>query len=139
MEETRPKGVVLILARQLADHLATPIALVDAEGSLMFYNEAAEELLAQRFGEVGERPLTEWAALWPTESMDGTPFPTAEQPLVIVLQRRVAAHAEMVLNASDGSRRPIGLTCFPLFASESQDDGFEGAVIVFWELARTPG
>ena len=31
--------------RELADHLATPIFVVDAAGDLLFYNEPAEKLL----------------------------------------------------------------------------------------------
>jgi len=38
----RPKHLVHILAREFASNLATPTLIVDAQGQLIFYNEAAE-------------------------------------------------------------------------------------------------
>ena len=37
--------IEIILMRELADHLATPIFVVDPDGDLLFYNEPAEKLL----------------------------------------------------------------------------------------------
>ena len=39
----------LILARQFADSLTMAVFLVDPEGNLLFYNEAAEDILGIRF------------------------------------------------------------------------------------------
>ena len=44
----------LILARELASNLATPMFLLDAGGMLVFYNDAAELLLGKPFAELGE-------------------------------------------------------------------------------------
>jgi PAS domain-containing protein len=52
------KPIQIILARQLASCIAAPILLVDAEGTLVFYNEAAEEIFNQRFDETGRCPPT---------------------------------------------------------------------------------
>ena len=52
--------IEVILIRQLASYLAMPIVIVNPEGTLLFYNEPAEQLLAMRFEEQGE--LTgEWS------------------------------------------------------------------------------
>ena len=48
------KSIELILARQLASCLAMPVGIVDAEGTLVYYNEQAEEVLDQRFDETGD-------------------------------------------------------------------------------------
>jgi PAS domain-containing protein len=45
--------IELILMRELADHLATPIFVVEPNGDLLFYNEPAEKLLGTRFDETG--------------------------------------------------------------------------------------
>ena len=48
--------IEVILMRELAGHLATPIFVVNADGDLLFYNEPAEKLLGSRFDESG--PMT---------------------------------------------------------------------------------
>ena len=53
-----PKPIQIILARQLASCLATPILIVDTEGNAHFLNESAEAILDQRFDETGEVPAT---------------------------------------------------------------------------------
>ena len=48
------KSLPLILARELASNLATPMFLMDASGTLVFYNDAAELLIGRPFAELGE-------------------------------------------------------------------------------------
>jgi len=52
--------IEVILIRQLASYLAMPMVIVNPVGTLIFYNEPAEELLAMRFEETGEMPEDEW-------------------------------------------------------------------------------
>ena len=47
---TRP--IEIILMRELAGHLATPIFVVDTAGDLLFYNDPAERLLGSRLTEL---------------------------------------------------------------------------------------
>ena len=59
MSEPVPqRNLILILARNFAALLATAVFLVDAEGSVIFFTEAAERLLGQRFieGHAGRTP-----------------------------------------------------------------------------------
>src|SRR6185295_13098613 len=58
----RPKHLVHILAREFASNLATPTLIVDAQGLLIFYNEAAEEILGRSFAERGEMSIDEFSA-----------------------------------------------------------------------------
>ena len=51
-----------ILAREFASNLATPTLIVDGEGTLIFFNEAAEELVGRTFAEVGEMTIDEFSA-----------------------------------------------------------------------------
>src|SRR5947207_14550257 len=52
--------VELIMARNLLSSLSTPAFLVDEDGVLVFYNDAAGALLGKRFEEMGRMRPDEW-------------------------------------------------------------------------------
>ena len=65
MAELPPqRHLVLILARNFASRLATAVFLVDAEGRVIFFNEAAEELLATKFLEGHGMSAEEYTGLF---------------------------------------------------------------------------
>ena len=66
-----PKSLPLILARELAANLATPMFLLDAGGMLVFYNDAAALLLGKSFAELGEIPSGEFGATLAARDTDG--------------------------------------------------------------------
>ena len=51
------RSLPLILARELAANLSTPMFLIDAEGTLAYCNDAAELMLGRSFGELGVAKL----------------------------------------------------------------------------------
>jgi len=53
-----PKPIELILLRQLASRLPLPVALVDAQGVLVYFNPAGERLLAVDYAALGEYPIS---------------------------------------------------------------------------------
>ena len=61
---------MLILAREVASNLATPTLIADAEGRLVFYNEAAEAVIGRTFAEAGEMRLDEWTASFDPRTLD---------------------------------------------------------------------
>ena len=62
---TRPqKSLALILARGVAANLSVPISVLDADGNLVFFNEAAEEMHGMTFEEAGELSASEWPNLF---------------------------------------------------------------------------
>ena len=132
----RPKHLVLILAREFATRLATPMFVADAEGTLVFYNEPAEELLGRTFADAGEIAAEEWGSLFEVERLDGAPMALEEMPGGISLRERRAAHDTIRITGLDGVRRTISITAFPLFA---RADDFVGIVTVFWEAGEAPG
>src|SRR5262245_19347294 len=69
------KELELILMRQLADCLAMPIFIVNAQGTLLFYNEPAELLLGQRFEESGELTTHQWATAFVPTDHQNRPLP----------------------------------------------------------------
>jgi len=126
------KPIEVILMRQLASTLAMPIFLVDAGGTLVFYNEPAERVLGMRFDETGELPPGEWATLWVPTEADGSPLAPERLPLMVAVAERRPAHGEFWIRGMDGERRHIEATAFPLMRLTDQ---VLGAVVLFWESA----
>src|SRR5262245_58280944 len=87
----------MILARQLAGYLSVPVVLVDATGTVVFYNEPAERLLGVRFEETG--PIDRKEADRLIELSDAPAVETwdAGHPLEIALAERRPAHAHRFL------------------------------------------
>jgi PAS domain-containing protein len=125
----RAKHLVLILAREFASNLATPMLIADAEGKVVFFNEAAEHVVGRTFAESGETPLEEFAASVAPRTQDANPFPPEKRPTRIALDQRQAAHEEMWITGHDGVERRVAVTAFPLFAHA---DEFVGVVAIFW-------
>ena len=121
--------VELILMRQLASYLATPIFLVDASGTLVFYNEAAEGLLGRRFEDAPEMGRDEWLLAFQPQELDGSPLSPDENPLPAALADGRAHHRTLAISGLDGRQRMIAVTAFPLVG---QAGHMAGAVAVFW-------
>jgi len=125
----RPKHLVHILAREFASNLATPTLIVDGEGMLIFFNEAAEELVGGSFAEVGEMTIDEFSATFASRLENDDPLPQERRLMRIAFEERRAAHEVMTVTGLDGVERQIGVTAFPLFA---QKDEFVGIVAIWW-------
>jgi PAS domain-containing protein len=128
---TEEHNLVLILGRGLASSIATPMFLVDPDGTLVYYNEPAEAILGQTFAEAGEMSPDEWGTRFSPEDPDSGAKVSAEDlPLSQALAGRHPAHRALSITGMDGVRRNIAVTAFPLFA---RTDEFVGAVAIFWE------
>jgi PAS domain-containing protein len=130
MPQPKVKNLALILARDLAEHVGTPVFLVDPDGTLVFYNEAAEAILGQPFVEAGELSRDEWGINWrPRDPATGLVLTLDELPLVRTLAHRHAAHRRMLIRGLDDVDRVIDVVAFPLIAN----DELVGGVALFWE------
>jgi PAS domain-containing protein len=125
------KSLPLILARELAAHLATPLFLIDAAGTLVYYNEAAELLIGRPFAEVGEKPALEFGEQLQLADAEGRPLPRRETPAGIAFIQRRPAHRVITATAYDGARRKVEATAYPLFGAT---DELHGVLTVFWEV-----
>ena len=129
MASTRQKHLVLILAREFASNLATPTLIIDDRGWLVFYNEAAEEILERPFSEASEVPFEEWIGPFSPRTLESEPLPLERQPAGIALYERRAAHERFTITSVDGLVRNIAVTAFPLFA---HTDELVGVMTIWW-------
>jgi PAS domain-containing protein len=126
----RQKHLALIIARELATQLATATFLTDAAGELVFYNEAAEDILGRTFAEAGSMPASEWASLFRVEDVHGEGLSLEQLPGGIALTERRPAHGRIRIVSLDGTRRVISVTAMPLFSNPTE---LVGMIAFFWE------
>ena len=133
VERTAQKSLPLILAREFAANLATPMVLMDERGRMIFFNEPAEQIIGQTHAEVGELSPDEWWRLFSVERIDGTQVGFDEMPAGIAHANRRPAHDTLAFTTVDGRRHEIAVTAFPLLG---RDEELLGVVAVFWERPR---
>jgi PAS domain-containing protein len=126
----KQKNVVLILARELASNIATPMLVLDESGTIVFFNEPAERVLGATVGEVAAE---EYDSRWATTDVDGNELSLLRGPMARVVTDHTPAHRVIRVQGLDGVWHLIETTVYPLFSSATN---FVGAVGVFWELGR---
>jgi PAS domain S-box-containing protein len=126
---TSEPSLPLILARELAANLATPMFLIDAGGTLVYFNEAAELLLGKSYGEIGGITALEFGTMLNLENVDGTPMRRRDSPAGVAFYEREPAHRTLLATTLDGSRQPFEVTAYPLFGHVGD---MHGVLTVFW-------
>jgi len=123
--------VEMILARQLASHLFIPVLLTDTTGTVIFYNEPAEQLLGVRFEETGRVSPEEADRLVEVgDDPAGGPDATGRPVLTALQQRRPVHTRRPVLRRGDQVRLQVEISAFPVIDQEGR---LLGAVAMFWE------
>ena len=129
MEGQQP--LELILARNLLSSISTPAFLVDADGVLVFFNEAAGGLLGKRFEEAGKMGPEEWGTAFGPYDERGDPIPFEQLPLTIALREGRPCHDGFSITSARGEEHEIEVSALPLV---STDGGFRGALAIFWPV-----
>jgi len=132
MSVRKQKSLVLILARELATNLATPIYIADSDGDLVYFNEPAEQIASGRFAEHRETTISDWVAELAPETLDGEPLAREDMPGGIAFTQRRPAHGTMRVTGLDGQKRTVETTALPLFGPDGE---FHGIMAIFWELS----
>ena len=127
--EGAQKPIELILARNLMASLSTPGFLVDAGGVIVFYNEAAGQLLGVRFEEFGRAGPEEWGSAFGPFDRDGEPIPYDRLPLTLALREGRAVHDRFRIRAADGAEHDIEVSAMPIQTTGGQ----KGALAIFWK------
>jgi PAS domain-containing protein len=134
VERTQP-DLVLIVARSFATKLATPTVIIDARGNLVYFNDAAAEVLGRPYVDVGELGASGWQELFQPRTIDEEPLTAQQIPGGVALLERRPVHDSLVMRGLDGREHEITVTAFPLF---SRPDEVVGSMSIFWELPAAP-
>jgi PAS domain-containing protein len=129
-----PKSLPLILARELAANLATPMFLMDPGGMLVFYNDAAALLLGKPFAELGEIPSGEFGASLQLSTPDGKRLLRRDTPSGIAFFEHRPSHQTVMATSYDGVRRAYEATAYPLLGATGE---MHGVLAVFWAVKAT--
>lgn len=123
--------LLLVQGRNLITGLALPALLTDPDGGLLFFNDAAAQLLGRAFEEVGRLPREEWARQFGPFDEEGRPIATDHLPLGNALREgRPAQGRFRVRLAANGELREVEVSALPLL----EPDHYEGALVVFWPV-----
>jgi PAS domain S-box-containing protein len=102
-------------ARSLLEALPAAVYLTDANGSIVYFNEAAAELWGHRPALGTSSWCGSWRLFWP----DGRPMAHDECPMAVALrERRQIRGAEAAAERPDGTRVPFLAFPTPIFDAE---------------------
>lgn len=122
--------LLLVQARNLITNLALPALLSDADGQLLFFNDAAAALLGRGFEEVGRLPREDWAREVGPFDDQGRALLADSAPIVSALRSGRPAHGRFRARLGEAGVREVEVTALPLL----EPGHFEGALVVFWPV-----
>jgi PAS domain-containing protein len=128
-EPPAERPLELILARNLVSIISLAAVLVDVEGALVYYNEAAAEVIGSRFEERGMIPRVEWSAELGPVDAQGNPIPIDDLPLTAALRDGRPGYGQFFIRA-EGGLMEIVAGALPLVGPT----GNNGALVVFWPV-----
>lgn len=129
MAATPQQPLDLILARNLMSVLETPSFLVDDDGQMVFFNEAAGAMLGRSFEEIGRLSREEWNAIGPVDP-EGRPVNSEKMPLAVALREGRPAHGRFHICTDQGGIVEVETSAVPLVSGGD----FHGALVVFWPV-----
>jgi PAS domain-containing protein len=125
--EDQGQPLELILARNLVSIVAVPALLVDVEGRIVFFNDAAAEVVGSPFEEIGTMTREQWNARYGPFDADGVPLAADELPLTIAIREGRPAYGRFQVRGDRGLL-PVEAGALPLLGPA----GYHGAMIFFW-------
>jgi len=133
--DRKQPDLVLIVARSFATKLATPTLIIDANGDLVYFNDAAADVLGSTYLDIGALDASRWQELFQPRTLDEEPLTAAETPGGVALLERRPVSDSFAFRGLDGREREVTVTAFPLF---SHPDEVVGAMSIFWEIPAAP-
>ncbi len=134
MSEPEGQPLELILARNLISIISLGAFLVDAEGAIVFFNDAAAEIFGVRFEETERIARTDWSTELGPLDEQGRPLPTDQLPLAIALRGGRPGYGRFHVR-TDRGLTAIVAAGLPLIGS----GGRHGALVAFWPLVDDQG
>jgi PAS domain-containing protein len=124
------RPIELIQARSLIASLTTAGFLVDEAGTLLFYNEAAGELLGMPFEQAGEMERDQWGTRFRPRAPGGDELGVDELPLTTALREGEPGHARIEITGADGEEHELAVSAIPIRGRGGQ----HGAFAIFWPV-----
>jgi PAS domain-containing protein len=124
--------VQLLLARNLIAATLTPAFVVDPDGVMIYFNEAAAQLIGRRFEESGRLTREEWNEIGPVDE-SGLPIASGDLPLTIALREGIPAIGGFRIKTDQGALMDVEASATPLVG----DAGFMGAMVSFVPAVST--
>ncbi|HEY3727119.1 MAG TPA: hypothetical protein VGL51_08095 [Solirubrobacteraceae bacterium] len=121
------------MARNLAENMLLAAFLLDADGTLVFFNEPAGVLVGSPFEEIGPLPQEAWAARFGPFEDDGEAAALDSLPLAITVREGRPAQGRFHFRSASQDARQVDVSAIPLLAA----DGFHGALILFWPAEQS--
>ena len=118
-----------ILARNLVSIISLAAVLVDVEGALVYYNDAAAEIIGSRFEERGMISREEWSAEMGPVDADGNTIDFEDLPLTAALRDGRPGYGQFFIRAEGGLLEIVAGT-LPLVGPA----GNSGALVIFWPV-----
>jgi PAS domain-containing protein len=119
----------LILARNLVSIVAVAAAVIDVDGRIVFYNDAAAAIVGARFEDTGPLTRDRWTAETGPFDDEGRPVPYDDLPLTVAVREGRPVHDRLRIRGERGLVH-VELAALPLLGPA----GYHGAVVVFWEI-----
>jgi PAS domain-containing protein len=129
VSELEEQPLELILARNLVSIISLAAFLIDVEGAIVYYNDAAEELIGTRFEERGRINRAEWSAELGLCDEHGRPVPFDQLPLADALRDGQPGYGRFFIRAEAGLLEIVA-SALPLVGPT----GNNGALLVFWPV-----
>lgn len=107
-----------------------PVFIVDPEGNLLYYNEAAEKIFGRRFKDTGSMAASVWSRIFVPTDESGNPLMPEALPLMIAMTEMHAAYSRFWIRGIDNVSRHIEVAAFPIISKASEN---LGSMAIFWE------
>jgi len=116
----------LILARSLAGNLAVPTFLAEADGKIVYFNEAAELLLGRAYEDTPELTSDDLVDLLLPLDEDGNPVTGEQMPIQRAIATGLPAHMHAYSDGAEPKRYLA--TAIPFL----DRDGLVLGALLFW-------
>lgn len=129
--EAGEQPLALILARNLISLISLAAVLLDVDGAIVFFNDAAAQFFGGLFEETGPVPLAQWRAeVGPFDSAERH-LPTENLPVTRAFRDGRPGFGRFYIRGDSGLVR-VEVVALPLVGSV----GLHGALVVFWPLEK---
>lgn len=119
----------LILARNLVSLISLAAVLIDVEGAIVFFNDAAAQFFGGLFEETGAVPLARWRAEVGPFDRAQRHLPTDNLPVTRAFRDGRPGFGRFHIRGGSGLVE-VEVVALPLVGSV----GLHGALVVFWPL-----